>query len=182
MVWREKPSPHSCGPSIDDLFTVGAKCARSLFWRKTSPSSRAHHCPEGLFSAFLVLALYSSNDGCQVWREKHLPLPGFQLSSFPKVFLFRPSQVWCLCIEGILTRTLFGALIRACCAFVFAEGVLVRTFERSKPFGVCFGTCCAFIRAEGFLVWTFERSKPLGVCLALIVPLFVPKVFLFEPL
>ena len=53
-------------------------------------------------------------------------------------------------------------------------------FERPNVFGVCLALVVSLFLPK---VWfrPFKRSKPLGFCLALIVPLFSPKVFWFGP-
>ena len=63
-----------------------------------------------------------------------------------------------------------------CCAFIFAEGFWFGPFKRSKPLGICLALIVPLFSPKVFWFGPFERSKPLGFCLAFIVPL-VPKVF-----
>ena len=66
--------------------------------------------------------------------------------------------------------------------YVFAEGILVRTLGRSKCLGICLAFVVPLFVPKVFWFEPLIGRSPLAICLALIVPLFVPKVFWFEPL
>jgi len=127
------------------------------------------------------------------------------------ILIFASLKVFYLCSKGVLVRTLDRSKPLGFCLVLILPIDVPKVFwfspwiGRSRPWFSallsllicrrCFGsdlwwveapwpwfsTYCAFICAEGVSVQTFGRSKPLGFCLALIMPLFAPKVFWFGP-